>query len=141
MRKWFFIILGLIFIDQASKFLILRLFSQIVVYNKGIAFGFLASEWWAIINFFILVVIAACLINPTRFCKQKWCGVKRKLPAGLILSGGISNFLDRLFRGAVVDFIDLKVFPIFNLADVFICLGVGIMLLLFCERTRNCFSR
>lgn len=115
MRRWFFIILGLIFLDQVSKFLILRLFPQIVVYNKGIAFGFLPSGWWVVINFFIILIIARL--------------IKRRLPAGLIIGGGVSNILDRLTRGAVVDFIDLKVFPIFNLADVFICLGVAVLLL------------
>ena len=115
MRRWFFIILGLIFLDQTSKFLILRLFPQIVVYNKGIAFGFLPSGWWVVMNFFILIA-AACLI-------------KRKLPAGLIISGGASNILDRIIRGPVVDFIDFKILPIFNLADVFICLGAAVLLL------------
>ena len=126
LRNGLFVVFLLLF-DQLSKFLILSLFPQIVVYNKGIAFGFLASEWWIVINFFILGAIA--------------CLIKRKLPAGLIISGGISNILDRLFRGAVVDFIDLKIFPIFNFADVFICLGVGIMLLLFYGRTKDYFSR
>ncbi len=110
MKSWL-IAFFLVFCDQASKFLILRLFPQIVVHNKGIAFGFLSSEWWVLINFFILIAVAYL--------------IKRKLAAGLIISGGFSNILDRLIRGAVVDFIDLKVWPVFNLADIFICLGVG----------------
>ena len=124
----------LVFCDQVSKFFILRFFPQIIVYNKGIAFGFLASKWWILINFFILMAIVRL--------------IKRKLPLVLIISGGLSNILDRIIRGAVIDFINVKFrlrnfsfeVPIFNLADVFICLGVGIMILLFCGRTKDYFS-
>ena len=46
-----------------------------------------------------------------------------------ILAGAISNFADRAVFGCVIDFIDLKIWPIFNLADIFITIGV-IMLVL-----------
>lgn len=54
----------------------------------------------------------------------------RKSPsilAGLvvILSGAVSNLIDRLFRPGVVDFIDLKIWPAFNLADTLIVIGVA----------------
>jgi len=101
--------------DQASKFLVLKYFPDIVSFNKGIAFGLLASDWWLIINFFILIA-AFCLI-------------KKDLALILIISGGASNILDRMIRGAVVDFIDFKIVPIFNFADFFICLGVVVLLL------------
>lgn len=41
----------------------------------------------------------------------------------LILAGGISNFVDRIYFGCVIDFIDLKFWPIFNPADIFISIG------------------
>ncbi len=44
------------------------------------------------------------------------------------ISGSLGNLLDRLFRGFVVDFIDIRLFPIFNLADMFINLGVLVLL-------------
>jgi signal peptidase II len=43
------------------------------------------------------------------------------------LAGASGNLLDRLRLGRVVDFIDIRVWPVFNLADVFICLGVSLM--------------
>ena len=42
---------------------------------------------------------------------------------GLIVGGAIGNYIDRLFRGYVVDLLDFKIWPIFNLADVFIVVG------------------
>jgi signal peptidase II len=47
----------------------------------------------------------------------------------LILSGAVSNIIDRLYFGCVIDFIDLKIWPVFNLADSFIVLGVILILL------------
>lgn len=51
----------------------------------------------------------------------------------LIFAGAIGNFIDRLFRGNVVDFIDTKIinydFPIFNVADS--CLTIGVFILLY----------
>jgi len=40
-----------------------------------------------------------------------------------IISGTVANLWDRIFRGGVIDFIDLKIWPIFNLADIFITVG------------------
>lgn len=48
-----------------------------------------------------------------------------------ILAGGVSNIIDRLFRGYVVDFIQMKFFGIFNLADV--CIVVGAIIIIFLE--------
>jgi signal peptidase II len=47
----------------------------------------------------------------------------------LILGGALGNLLDRLFRGYVVDFVHVRGWPIFNVADVAICVGVGLLVL------------
>jgi lipoprotein signal peptidase len=50
---------------------------------------------------------------------------------GLLLGGTVGNLIDRLrFKGAVIDFIDFKVWPTFNVADIAICIGVGIIVFL-----------
>ena len=53
------------------------------------------------------------------------------IPLGLVLGGGLGNVVDRVFRGfdgRVVDFIDLHVWPVFNVADMAIVTGVGLVL-------------
>ncbi len=52
-----------------------------------------------------------------------------KIIALLILSGGISNIIDRLYFGCVIDFIDLKFWPVFNFADIYITLGAILILI------------
>ena len=54
----------------------------------------------------------------------------------MILGGGIGNMIDRIFYGEVVDFLDFCAFPelwswIFNLADSFVCVGVGLLMLYY----------
>ena len=51
------------------------------------------------------------------------------LPAGLVVGGGLANLADRAVGGSVVDLFDLGWWPVFNLADVFIVAGVGLLLL------------
>ncbi len=90
-------------------------------YNSGGAFGFLQG----IPGLFLIasIVIAAVILV--------WVGRLNDLgysaPLGLILGGGLGNLTDRVFRdleGQVVDFIDLQVWPIFNVADTAIVTGV-----------------
>ena len=121
-KKWWFLGLAVIGLDQISKTLILKYFPQLVIINKGIAFGFLASDWWLLINLFILGLVVFFL--------------KNKPAKSLIIAGGVSNILDRLFRGGVVDFINIGFFPSFNLADFFICLGAGLVVLSYLKRGR-----
>jgi signal peptidase II len=62
------------------------------------------------------------------------------LPLGLVLGGGLGNVSDRLIRdtgGRVVDFIDLHVWPVFNLADVSIVTGVGLILIMSARSERE----
>jgi len=117
--------LTLILIDQIAKAIVLTYFPQLIVFNQGISFGLYPSSDWFKINLALIGAMVFLL-----------AGGKAKR---LIISGGISNILDRLIRGGVVDFIDLgSLFrlanfnvapPVFNLADVFICLGVGLLIL------------
>ncbi len=104
----------LILLDQFSKHFILTSFPDLVVFNQGISFGLIPSANWLIINFLVLTALV--------------CLLPRGRGKTLILSGGLTNLIDRIFRGQVVDFIDFKIWPIFNLADVFICLGVGMLI-------------
>jgi len=101
------------------------------VHNKGGAWGLMDGHTWILLSmtFFIMIVCVALLIKE---------GFKNKLlffSVCLILSGGIGNMIDRLFRsGNVIDFIHLHFmpeFPVFNIADCAVCVGAGLLLLHF----------
>jgi len=62
---------------------------------------------------------------------------KYKLGLILILSGAIGNLIDRLHFGCVVDFIDLKVWPVFNLADAYITIGAVIIIFSFLKKPKS----
>lgn len=98
-----------------------------LTFNAGGAFGLLPG----LPGFFLIatfVVIAAILIMVRRLENHSWT-----VPLGLVLGGGLGNLYDRLFRdfdGRVVDFVDLHVWPVFNLADSAIVVGAALLLIL-----------
>jgi len=52
-----------------------------------------------------------------------------KFAYGLILGGALSNFLDRILYGYVIDYIDIRIWPIFNFSDL--CISTGVALIIF----------
>lgn len=106
---------GLIFIDQLTKHLI-RLYGGFYLCNQGIAWGinFPGSAFWMLwIGIIALIVFAIATRDPD---SNPYCLI-------IILSGAISNIIDRLVFGCVIDFIDVHVWPVFNMADIFIVFG------------------
>ena len=110
----------------SSKFLNIRL-----IWNEAIAFGLLSFNekiFYNLLTFIILVIILIIF-----FMVLKSYGLK-KYSLLMILGGAFGNVYDRIFYGAVPDFIDFHVgdfhWFIFNIADVFITLGVILMIIL-----------
>jgi signal peptidase II len=102
------------------------------VQNSGIAFG-LFSRATAVVIVLTAIAVAWMLLFFLR------SGARHPvLPValGLVIGGSVSNLLDRVRLGYVTDFIDLRYWPAFNLADSFIVVGVAILLgtLLAAER-------
>lgn len=95
--------------DRLSKYLAGK--SNLFLMNKGAFFGFI-NNYNAVFLLSILVIIFLF------FLKRRY-----RLPTRLITIGGISNLFDRVVYKGVVDFIRLPFMPVFNFADVFICLG------------------
>jgi signal peptidase II len=93
------------------------------VQNSGIAFGLFASRTTFVIAI-TLVAVAAMLWFFTRSGRRH-----PLLPValGLVLGGSIANLLDRVRLGHVTDFLDVSVWPAFNLADTFIVVGVSLV--------------
>ena len=89
--------------------------------NTGVAFSLGAGLAW------LIPAATACLALAVLVIAWRGKGWPRPARGGLLLiaAGGVGNLLDRLIYGYVVDFIELQfvTFPIFNLADVAICLG------------------
>ena len=127
----------ILLIDQLSKIFVLNLVSKSriiipklleidIIKNYGVAFGLNNGNFKNIIITLIIIVIIINFIKN----QQKYIDKKMFISLSLILGGGISNLIDRIFRGGVVDFIKVSTFPIFNIADISIV--VGWILLILC---------
>lgn len=126
-------------VDQISKWLINGFFmrhSQSVpvipdifhltfVRNTGVAFGLFRDReellLIAVSLSLLVFVVYLFFLKEKRFVFQ--------MAYGMILGGAIGNLIDRIRQGWVFDFLDFRIWPVFNLADTFICIGVGILFL------------
>lgn len=105
--------------------------------NSGAAFGVLAGQR----TFLILVTFVALAFIFFYFLKfrdSRWM----QIACGFLLGGAIGNFIDRIYLGHVVDFLQFGIesqglfWPTFNVADVSVCIGAG-MLIVHLFRTRH----
>lgn len=133
----------LIIIDQTSKILVSNFvqeplgndyFKFEITNNTGLALGF--NDGSNVKNIFIMIVVLCIII---RFIKNQLelIDTKTAVAISMILSGGIGNLLDRIFRGAVLDFIRIYKFPVFNLADALIVIGAILMIIFLVQFTRK----
>lgn len=137
-KKLLVIILGIsiVLIDQVLKGLLVEQNFEIIpnilnitcTKNTGMAFGIGKSNLYIIIivNIIIIGAIIKILID-----RGKHLDLKTLISLLLILSGGIGNLIDRLFRGYVIDYIDINIldFPNFNIADISIALGIVLLII------------
>lgn len=98
--------------------------------NKGAAFGILQGQR----TFFLIITCAVVLGIVVYMHMNRKSGKPLMMTAlGLVLGGAAGNFLDRALYGEVVDFLQFNfgsyMFPIFNVADMAIVIGVGLILL------------
>ena len=94
--------------------------------NTGGAFSAGTGHNWlfVLVGCFILSVLAWMSKDASKSPKlQNWA-------LSMLIGGAIGNLLDRVRLSAVVDFLDFKVWPIFNIADTFICIGIGLLLIM-----------
>ncbi len=133
--------LGIVFCDMITKGLaqlycmqevvINNYFSFLCIKNHGISFGLFATQ-----NYFTHLLmtffIGVCFILFAQYTYRRINEGKSSFSEICISAGGLSNFCDRIFFGAVIDFIKIGhghwSFPIFNIADVAISLGVFLIL-------------
>jgi signal peptidase II len=116
------IVASKLWLDENVK--VLGPFSIHHVQNSGIAFGLFAQATGLVIDL-TLVAIGWMIVYFSR------SGARHPLlpvAVGLLIGGSVSNLADRIRLGHVTDFLDLRYWPAFNLADSFIVIGVAILL-------------
>ncbi|MCX5697793.1 MAG: signal peptidase II [Candidatus Omnitrophica bacterium] len=129
------IVIIVLALDQLTKFvaantLILNnpacvikgVFCFTLVHNRGAAFGILQNQTLL----FIATSIIAIVLIYLNLKKSKACSWYN-ISLGLILSGAIGNFLDRIIFGYVIDFLDFRIWPVFNVADSAITVGAVLL--------------
>ncbi len=134
-----FVIISLFFlIDRILKYLVMENLSigetvQIagalnITYlkNTGMAFSLMygSNSLLIFLNFIVLGLIAAMMIYS-----RKKGNKNLNYAYGLILAGAVSNLWDRIFYGGVIDYFDLRVWPVFNVADTLITAGAFVVLI------------
>ena len=150
MLIWLAVIIVTVFLDQLTKYLtVLHLkpidtlpiiedvFHLTYVENTGAAFGMMKDARWIfmITSTVAIVGILVYMFRRTYVKKEKMPWMEA-LSLSLIVGGGIGNMIDRTVLGYVVDMIDCRFinFAVFNVADSFVCIGAGLMILyLFVE--------
>jgi len=152
LKKNFLIVLSIFLFDRLSKIYVIYLDKELpgseifsskflnigLIWNKGIAFGlfsFSQSNLYNLITLIIVIIIFIILIlikntkGIERFCLS------------MILGGALGNLYDRIVHKAVPDFIDFHIrdlhWFIFNVADIFITLGVIMLILLELLKTKK----
>ena len=106
-------------------------FRILLVWNNGISFSMLSSNSqlvrWGLVVFALLIVLYLI-----KFLKKEKNGVIQ-FSLILIIAGALGNIIDRIRFGAVIDFLDFHIgnyhWPAFNVADIFICVGVAIIII------------
>ena len=119
-------------VDRGDRIEILPFLHLENVRNKGVAFGVGGDIPAVVIGATILVLLGLLVFLAAR-SRTGWLVW---VPAALLIGGALGNLADRVRDGAVTDFIDLPLWPTFNLADVAIVVGV-LLLLLDVERSES----
>ena len=100
------------------------------VWNRGVTFGFFQAD--SSTGVWLLIVVALCLSLMVLYWLWNAENWMMRVGCGLILGGAIGNKIDRFTHGAVFDFIDVHYqhwhWPAFNVADIGIVVGVGLLL-------------
>ena len=140
---FYLIAFSIVFLDQLTKYLIKRNLSidQTIpiirnrihityVANTGSAFGFFKGFNLLFILFSILVIFV--IFHYLKDVQKK--EVLTLFSLGLLFGGTVGNLIDRIFRGAVTDFVDFRIWPVFNLADSAITISVIILVIILWKK-------
>lgn len=142
---WLWLSLAVIITDLWSKYIVVKnfelgesipilpIFNLTYARNYGAAFSFLAdhSGWQKYFFLGLAIIISAALVFS--LAKNQVTQKLGNSAYALIVGGALGNAIDRAYHGYVVDFLhfywDIYHYPIFNIADVAICIGAGLLIL------------
>lgn len=137
--RWYYllVVLGVIVCDQVSKRIIVatkptgvtvipHILNFTYITNDGAAWGMLDDHRWVFMLMSVIGIIAFSLYLFGKKQGHRWIDIG----LAFVIGGGIGNMIDRVFLGEVVDFLETAFmdFPIFNVADSFVCVGAAILL-------------
>ena len=119
--------------DLYESLNILPVFNLTYVRNYGAAFSFLADHDGWQKYFFILLAMGISLMLAYFMKKNRADQTLQNAAYALIIGGALANMVDRIYNGFVVDFFDfywdIYHYPVFNVADIAICIGAGLLAL------------
>lgn len=115
------------FVNPGESFPIIRnIFHITLIFNRGVAFGIFAhnSYLFIIVSTFIALLIIVSFIRrlPSHSLHLY------RIPLVIILGGTLGNLVDRLRFGFVIDFLDFRIWPVFNIADIAITTGTILLI-------------
>ncbi|MBS5755789.1 MULTISPECIES: signal peptidase II [unclassified Veillonella] len=130
---FYFIAIIWLVLDQASKYYVMNhfalgeslpviqnLFHLTYIINRGAAFGMLTNQRW----FFLAVAFVLIIVYGFYRKRVNNGPLSLRVGTALLIAGAIGNGIDRYVLHGVVDFFDFRIWPIFNIADIGICVGV-----------------
>ena len=130
------LVLFIILLDQIIKYFVStnmflgqsipvlpQIFHLTYIQNPGAAFGILEDQRY------LFILIAAVLIVAVIYFYKKIIQLSKLFQVGiaLLFGGAIGNMIDRIFIGRVIDYMDFRIWPVFNLADIAIVSGCAII--------------
>lgn len=130
------LVLFIILLDQIIKYFVStnmflgqsipvlpQIFHLTYIQNPGAAFGILENQRY------LFILIAAVLIVAVIYFYKKIIQLSKLFQVGiaLLFGGAIGNMIDRIFIGRVIDYMDFRICPVFNLADIAIVSGCAII--------------
>jgi signal peptidase II len=131
------IVISILFFDQAAKLLVIKslslnesipvlrgIFHISLVHNRGAAFGLLNNQ----VPVFIAATLLAIVLIALSLKNSKANRLSLyNISLYLILGGALGNLIDRLLFGYVIDFLDFRFWPVFNIADSAITIGAVLL--------------
>jgi len=133
MKKSLILAAALILLDQLTKYMAAIYSFETYSENTGVAFGLP-------VPYILLIIINIALVVVILGWAHKDLKTKNPIAQSaiaLIIAGGLGNLIDRITQGYVVDFISIWIWPTFNFADIYIVVGILLLIIFYAKIRRS----